>query len=110
MVFYINEEIKYMEYNFNKLLKEKGPEYFAPKIKLNISKDQLALLIKVAKESGLIVNEELSPVIKLICKCVATKKQQQLSPKSLYNQVYRLSIQDPSKIQADLKEVFRKYI
>ncbi|MDZ7606848.1 MAG: hypothetical protein U5K79_14945 [Cyclobacteriaceae bacterium] len=52
-------------------------------------------LSRLAKETKVITNQELKPVVNLICKFIATKKADKLSRDSLYNKVYQMEIKSP---------------
>ncbi|MCK5208953.1 MAG: hypothetical protein KAQ62_15085 [Cyclobacteriaceae bacterium] len=102
---WISEEIKFLESSKQPIsLKnhEEGNTLEDAKLQLDLTVDQIAVLVRIAKESGILKNEELNPVARLISKFVSTKRQSTISSANLYNCIYKIEIENPDALKAKI--------
>ena len=107
MVLWISEEINYLK-SSSKLLKKnerKGkPMVEKKKFQLDLSVEQIAILIRVAKETNLLKVQELRSFSNFICEHFSTKKQETIAESSLYNKIYNYELEDPERIRTNIME------
>jgi hypothetical protein len=106
---WIVEEIEYLESNIRSRKKRKTDEAIE-KFDLKISVDQLAVLIKIGKATGLIHIGEISPFTRFISKFFSTKQQTKISARNLRNKVYKTEIHNPEQLKTDLLNLINKYL
>jgi len=101
VVSWISEEIKFLEASKQLISLKNHAEgnLEDTKLQLDLTVDQIAALAKIAKDSGIIKNEELTPVARLISKFVSTKRTSTISSSNLYNCMYKIEVENPEALK-----------
>lgn len=113
VVRWITEEIRFLESSNQPISLENltpGNAMEDTKLKLDLTVDQIAALTRIGKECGIIQNEELSTVARIITKFVSTKRQSTISSDNLYNSFYKIEIENPESLKQKIAKWFKAFI
>ena len=102
---WISEEIKFLESTKQRISLKNHAEGITledTKLQLDLTVDQIAVLTKIAKESGILKNEELNPVARIISNFVSSKRQSTISSANLYNCLYKIEVENPEALKTKI--------
>jgi len=112
IISWINDELDYLERTSFNTSNENQPRNMAvnQRIILDLSVEQLAVLTKIAKETGIIKNEQYRPIIDIVSGFCSTKKSSNPSVKNLSNISHTLNIENPQQIKADFIRWLKSFL
>ena len=105
VVSWISEEIDFLATSKQLIDLKDHVDAFTPqdyKLQLDLSVDQVALLAKISKDSGILKNKELKSVARIISKFVSTKRRSSISSSNLFNSMYKIEIENPEAFKSKL--------
>lgn len=102
IVDWISEEIIYLD-SSKKLLKKEDhrikPNMAPKKFRLDLSVEQIGVLIKIAVDAKIIQTEELRPFVRFVAEHFSSKKSENISESNLYNKTYLYDIDETESIR-----------
>lgn len=106
VVSWLSEEIKFLEASKQLISLKNHAEgnLGDTKLQLDLTVDQVAVITKIAKDSGIIKNEELTSVARIISKSVSTKRKSSISSSNLFNSMYKIEIENPEELKNKLTD------
>lgn len=108
---YIDNELGYLEQKIEGLKPVAERETQAPpafKVMCNLSIDQLALILRAADESRLLMARSMNMVFKTIVPYLSTAKRQDISVHSMRTKSYDAEQSDKEKVVAALEDMIRR--